>query len=315
MTIPQCIITASTVDALIGDSVDIGDTIDASALAGMNFTFVCNIETGTFLPTTDGGMHLVMPVPARVDSSGVLCRVDPITNLIGAPGVPLLADDPSLGLDTPLQWQVLPDRTFNVLGSIVEPKQWWFDAPADGTTRTLSSLTPVNMTPAQGIKGDPGQDLRIDGAVATYAALPSSAPDGDVWLVLADNKLYVRVAGAWPANGSGIALTGPPGADGADGAPGAPGADGQPQGMYAATIGNGVATTITVTHNLGTQDLIVGFRLVSTGEVVDVDPIVHLSDNSFSVTFATAPAASSVRVVVIGGAMAVVAGDIDGGSL
>jgi hypothetical protein len=46
-----------------------------------------------------------------------------------------------------------------------------------------------------------------------------------------------------------------------------------------------------------------------------VDPLVHIDDNSFSVTFATAPAADSIRVVVIGGAMAVTAGDIDGGTL
>lgn len=192
---------------------------------------------------------------------------------------------------------------------------------SSGATATVSSaglsicqtLNLIEVTPPAGItafgivaKGDPGQDLRIDGVVATYSALPSSRPDGDVWLVQADNKLYVRMGGAWPANGSGIPLRGPQGD---------PGLDGQPQGMYAGTIGNGVLTTIPVTHNRGTQDLIVGFRLVSTGEVVDVDPIVHLDNNSFSVTFATAPATDSIRVVVIGGAMAVAAGDIDGGTL
>jgi hypothetical protein len=98
-------------------------------------------------------------------------------------------------------------------------------------TSTVTSQAVATGNVTSGGQGPPGQDLRIDGVAATYGALPGSAPDGAVWLVQADGKLYVRMGGAWPSNGSGIPLRGPPGA---------PGADGQPRGMYAATIGDGV---------------------------------------------------------------------------
>lgn len=68
---------------------------------------------------------------------------------------------------------------------------------------------------------------------------------------------------------------------------------------YSATIGNGSATSIAVTHNLGTLDVIVSVYLVATGEEVDCD-VVKTSGNVVTLSFAVAPAASSLRVVVIG---------------
>ena len=68
---------------------------------------------------------------------------------------------------------------------------------------------------------------------------------------------------------------------------------------FASTIGNGALTTIAVTHNLGTQDVLVQARLVSTQEAVIVD-WVATDANNVTFTFATAPAASSVRVMIAG---------------
>lgn len=72
-----------------------------------------------------------------------------------------------------------------------------------------------------------------------------------------------------------------------------------PSNQYAATIGNGSDTSITVTHNLGTLDVVIGVHLVSTGEEVNCDK-VKTSGNVVTLGFATAPATNSVRVVVIG---------------
>jgi hypothetical protein len=307
MALPSFSFTGNIFDVLgntaAGELVENGFGSGPSAPATV--TFIPNVPINQFVTWSGHGERL-QPIVATVNSAGQILR--------NGDTVLLTANDPGLSVSG-LQYRV----------DVAGMKSFSFDAKNDGETVDFSTVVPVAYVEAVGItKGEDGQGLDLDGAVLTYGALPGSAADGEVWLVRADGKLYVRAGGTWPTNGAGISLQGAqgspgaPGADGTDGtdgAPGAPGADGQPQGMYAATIGNGVLTTITVTHGLGTQDLIVGFRLVATGEVVDVDPITHLDANSFSVTFATAPASSSIRVVVIGGAMLVSAGDIDGGTL
>lgn len=66
---------------------------------------------------------------------------------------------------------------------------------------------------------------------------------------------------------------------------------------YSTTIGG--STTMTVTHNLGTQDVITQVREVSSNAVVEVD-ITNATTNTVTITTATAPAANSLRVTVIG---------------
>jgi len=69
---------------------------------------------------------------------------------------------------------------------------------------------------------------------------------------------------------------------------------------FAGNIGDGAATVITVTHNLGTFDVSVDVFLnsgVKADEIADVD---RPSVNTVRVSFATAPATGAYRVVVIG---------------
>lgn len=67
----------------------------------------------------------------------------------------------------------------------------------------------------------------------------------------------------------------------------------------AATIGDGSATTIGITHNLNTLDVQVVVRLVSTGEQVIVDNVAN-GVNTVQLTFGTAPTAGQYRVTVQG---------------
>lgn len=67
---------------------------------------------------------------------------------------------------------------------------------------------------------------------------------------------------------------------------------------YAAAIGDGSTTAITVTHNLGTRDVVVEVYDASTFEQVDAD-VAHTTTNTVTVTFATAPASGAYRVVVL----------------
>ena len=66
-----------------------------------------------------------------------------------------------------------------------------------------------------------------------------------------------------------------------------------------ATIGNGALTTITYNHALGNQWVHVQVFEVATLALVDCD-VVLTDANNVALTFATAPAANAMRVVVIG---------------
>jgi phage-related tail fiber protein len=68
---------------------------------------------------------------------------------------------------------------------------------------------------------------------------------------------------------------------------------------YAVDIGNGSLTSIVVTHNLNTKDVVVSVRQNSDDAHVMCD-IVSTSVNTCTLTFAVAPAASALRVTVIG---------------
>lgn len=66
-----------------------------------------------------------------------------------------------------------------------------------------------------------------------------------------------------------------------------------------ATIGDGVASTVTVTHNLNTQDVVVSVREV-TGNAVVLCDVVANGVNTVQVTFGTVPTTGQYRVTVIG---------------
>jgi hypothetical protein len=68
-------------------------------------------------------------------------------------------------------------------------------------------------------------------------------------------------------------------------------------GGYAANVGNASATSFTLTHNLGTRDVIVLIYDNSTYEQVYAD-VVMTSTSVVTVSFATAPASNAYRVVI-----------------
>lgn len=66
---------------------------------------------------------------------------------------------------------------------------------------------------------------------------------------------------------------------------------------YKASIGDGSTTAIAVTHNLGTEDVIVQLFDNSTKETVYAD-VSRNSVNQITVTFANAPASNAIRVLI-----------------
>lgn len=69
-------------------------------------------------------------------------------------------------------------------------------------------------------------------------------------------------------------------------------------GKFTATIGDGAATSIAVTHNLG-ADVLVQVRDASTNAIVECD-IVLTNSTQATLNFTVAPALNSLKVVVIG---------------
>lgn len=127
---------------------------------------------------------------------------------------------------------------------------------------------------------------------------------------------YVWSAGRWIFASGPSASTGPPGPTGPAGPQGPAGPAGAtgPQGpvgptgpagsgggalKFAQTIGNGVATSIAVTHNLNQTDVVVSVVDNASHAVAWCD-IEITNQNVVTLGFAVAPATNALRCVVVG---------------
>lgn len=69
---------------------------------------------------------------------------------------------------------------------------------------------------------------------------------------------------------------------------------------YVETIGNGSLTSFTVTHNLGTRDVIVQIREASGSYEYVYADFLATTENTLTLNFGAAPATNAYRVIVIG---------------
>jgi hypothetical protein len=70
--------------------------------------------------------------------------------------------------------------------------------------------------------------------------------------------------------------------------------------VYATDVGNGSATEITVTHNLGTRDVTVQVRQAGSPYAYVLADVEAATTNTVTVRFAVAPTSSQYRVIVMG---------------
>ena len=71
-------------------------------------------------------------------------------------------------------------------------------------------------------------------------------------------------------------------------------------GKYATAFGDGVTLAYTITHNLGTQDVVTSVYSATTPFAeIDCD-VSHATANTLTLGFATAPTVNQFRVVVHG---------------
>lgn len=71
-------------------------------------------------------------------------------------------------------------------------------------------------------------------------------------------------------------------------------------GKYAATVGNGSATSFTVNHNLGTQDVQVSIRENASPYAIVYADVQISNTNAITVLFASAPTSNQYKVIVTG---------------
>jgi hypothetical protein len=126
----------------------------------------------------------------------------------------------------------------------------------------------------------------------------------------AANAIILSTRGAGPPGepgppGADSTVPGPPGDPGPQGDPGPKGDTGQtgPPGpsstKYAATFGDGTATSFTITHNLNSWDVLVEIHETASRRTVTAD-VYRSSVNAIWVGgFAVAPAAGFYRAVVM----------------
>jgi hypothetical protein len=67
---------------------------------------------------------------------------------------------------------------------------------------------------------------------------------------------------------------------------------------YAASVGDGSATSYTVTHNLNTRDVIVTVYDNSSPYAEVITDVAHTTTNTVTIAFSVAPTSNQYRVVV-----------------
>lgn len=79
--------------------------------------------------------------------------------------------------------------------------------------------------------------------------------------------------------------------------------DAAPAGLqkFAATVGDGYSSSFTLTHNLGTQDVVVQVRRTSDNAIGTYAAAIRpLSPETVMLTFSVPPSSGQYRVVVVG---------------
>jgi hypothetical protein len=180
------------------------------------------------------------------------------------------------------------------------------------TTASENGIYTVNASgaPTRAIDADNGNEL----APGTSVTVTEGTTNADrVFLIVSDAAITIgTTAQTWGVLGGGSSYTGGNGISVAGSVISAVGTTGVTvtgSGIgidtsivarkFSANVGNGSLTSIAITHNLGTKDVAVSLREVSSDAGVITD-WVATDTNTVTLTFAVAPASNAYRVTVAG---------------
>lgn len=180
----------------------------------------------------------------------------------------------------------------------------------DGTTTTVNSATldvaDNEITLNSDVTGSPSENagIEVERGTATNVKIRWNETD-DKWQFTNDGSTYTNLTGAEPdasetVKGIVELATTAEATTGTDTTravtPAGLAAFGAAR-SYSAAIGDGAATSYTVTHNLGTKDVVVQLYDVSTFDTVYAD-VKRNANNTVLVEFTSAPSSGDIKVLV-----------------
>ena len=165
---------------------------------------------------------------------------------------------------------------------------------------------------------DADQNAEVTGGLAMFVTEGTTQAD-TAWVLTTNDAITVGTtaltftqfgAGATYTAGTGLSLAGnvfslttpvsvANGGTGAGTAAAARAALGVP-GVYSTAVGDGTATSFTITHNLGTRDVHTTVYQAGSPYAEVIADVTHDTTNTCVVAFATAPTTGQYRVVVVG---------------
>lgn len=149
----------------------------------------------------------------------------------------------------------------------------------DSELQTLSSNTATHFETLEGQLNNYAETA--NGHTITANAVAISNADGKLTALTGTNGQVIT----FNVNGVPVATTMPSGGGGVQ--------------KYSITIGDGSSTSYTVTHNLDTSDICVSAVQVSSNQNVWIQYTIN-NTNSITLTFASAIASNSIKIVVVG---------------
>jgi hypothetical protein len=207
--------------------------------------------------------------------------------------------------DTDTYPELISAYTFVEEGTINQDTGWTCTINAGGTLGT-TSITWVQFSSAGTINatnvGNAGYgvykqktgvniELRNVAAASSKVTVALDTPNNNITFDVAEANLNLaNMGGTLPVTKGGTGAITAAAARTNLGTP----------GKYAGTIGDGVSTTIVVTHNLNTQDVIIQLYEAATPFNQVLPDIQSTSVNTATLIFAVAPTSNQYRVVAIG---------------
>lgn len=301
-------------------TVDTGGTLGTTAVTWTQFTGAAQLTAGnglsktgnTFDVNVDNSTLEISTDALRVKALGITDAHVAAANKDGVAGTASMrtlgtgAQQAAAGNHNhDAAYQPL-DSDLTALAGITTTGLYVNTGVGTATARTLTGpAAGISVTNGNGVSGNPTLALAND--LASLEALASTGiavrTAADTWAL---RSIAATDGSVTVTNGSGASGNPSVGVNYAGTGAAATAArsdhnhDGTYMKKYAATIGDGTSTAILITHNLGTADFSVTVYAAATPFAEIECDVEHTSTTTATLRFSVAPAASSLKVVIIG---------------